>query len=381
MASGAAIVGLDGKGPALKGDLERAASRYEVKFHVLDPADISTYTYDFLQGDPATISNKLIGALIPSATGDSAIYKQLIAGALPYIVGGLQHANRLTIREFQRVLSDQALLAQLARETGDEDLRELAAQSGKDRLLVSAMSGMAGRVRAITAGAFSPLFAGSGPTYSWELTTEPSCTYISLPSLQAVADAAIVAQVMLSDLAQEIGRRQAAIQAGQTLRPLIVILDELTALSASDPQIEQRVLAILLQARSAACVCVVAGQTLPVNPTARQAVLGVGCLLALRVTASDAELLAAEFGTKPHATVTHQIDQGALSGAGTMTVGHAYRINPQHLRAAAIGEAVLCVPPGAPKRVRIAATSLPVPSRLSASLNRLRHPWELRRSK
>jgi hypothetical protein len=371
MASGAAVVGLDGKGPALKADLRMAANRHQASFYLLDPTDEATCTYDLLQGTPARISNKILGALIPSSTGDSAIYKQLAQGALPHIVEGLQRMNRSTATELQRVLSEPTLLAKLARESGDDELRDLAAQAGKDRLLVSALSGLSGRLRAVSAGYYRPMFDGPGPAYSWAITDEPSCTYLSLPTLDAVTDSAVIARVVLSDLAQAIARRQVALQGGATLRPLVVILDELTALSQADPEIEPRVLALLLQARAAHCAVVVAGQTLPVNPTARQAILGAGCLLTLRLTASDAETMAGELGTQPTVSVTHQVEWGQPTGQGTMTLGgHAYRINPQELRALAVGEGVLHIPPGQPIRVKIAQDSTLIPSVLRRWLRR-----------
>jgi Helicase HerA, central domain len=370
IASGAAVLVLDGKGPSLRLDMETVARLNGVAYYSLDAADPATYRYNTLEGTSSRISNKLLGALIPTASSDASIYKAEIQGAAPYILDGLEQAHRLTLRELHVVLSDPARLAQLARETGNDDLRALAARAAKDRLLSSALSGMAGRLASVSAGHFRELLEGTGTEYSWAFTDEPSMTYLSLPSLEAIADAAVMCRVALSDLAQKIATRQSAIQGGAHLPPLVIILDELTALSASDPEIEPRVLSALLQAREAQVAIVVAGQTLPLNPNARQAILGAGVLLALRMTAADCGAMADEFGTRPSASFTHQVENGQRSGLGTMTMGHAYLVNPQELRLLAVGEAVLFIPPGAPIRLKISQNSASIPSGIGRLLRR-----------
>jgi hypothetical protein len=368
--AGASVVVIDGKGPALRLEMERIAHQRDVPFYALDPDDADTYTYDPLEGDSARISNKLLSALIPTASSDAAIYRALVQGAAPHILDGLRQVGRLNLRDLGRALADPAVLAQVARESGDIELRELLAQTGKGSLLSSALSGMSGRLRSISAGHFRSMLHGPGRPYSWNLADAPSLTYLSLPSLAAVADASVFCRVALSDIAQKVGSRQKALQGGATLPPLVLILDELTALSASDDEIEPRILAIMLQARQAETPFIVAGQNLPVKPQARQGIVGAGCLLALRLTASDAELMAAEFGTEPSETTTHQVEDGALSGSGTVTLGHAYRTNPQVFRGLRVGHGVLYIPPSAPRRIAIAEDSEPIPSLLRKLLRR-----------
>ncbi|MDQ6758312.1 MAG: type IV secretory system conjugative DNA transfer family protein, partial [Acidobacteriota bacterium] len=70
IANGGSALVLDGKGPSLAADIQSLGEARSVPVYPIDPDDPSTFSYDPLQGSPASVMNKLIGALVGEVSGD-----------------------------------------------------------------------------------------------------------------------------------------------------------------------------------------------------------------------------------------------------------------------------------------------------------------------
>jgi hypothetical protein len=365
IANGGSALVIDGKGPSLAADIETVASECGVPMYTIDPDNPATFSYDPLLGSPAGIMNKLIGALIGGVSGDAAIYRQLAASAIPAAAAALLRADRLSLKEMAKVLSDIPALAALSRADGDPALREIADHASRDRIMNSALSGMAGRIRSVTAGSFGPVLSGEGKPFDWAWLDKPSIAYVSLSTLGTVVDSALMARIVLADAQQWVARRMAAVRLDPQLPMAVIVLEEMTAVTGVDQELEGLLLNLLLQSRSARTGTIVTAQTLPVSPVFRQAVLGVGTMIAMRLTKDDSETVAGNFGTREAVESTWQTAGNAPTGTGSARLTHSFKIHPQYLRDQSPGCAVLHQASREPVRVRVAASSAPITPRFN----------------
>jgi hypothetical protein len=357
IASGGAALVLDGKPPGLGMRLREIAKEHGVGFSAIDPMDPHTLVLDPMQGSAADISNKLLGGLVGVATGNSLFYRQLIQGALPAIIEGLQSQQELNPLRLTSVLSDSDELQLLARKANDKELTELANAASRDRMMAAAMAGMGGRLRALWSGYYKPVLIGAGHRFDWRTTEERGVTLIALPYLAAGTDTTTVLRVVLADLHQEVARRLAAKNRGEKHPFLLVVLDEVSVLAAADAEIEGQLVGLYLQAREAGVGMIVAGQALPESPLARRAVLAAGMTIGLELTADDAEAIAREIGTQETVVETWQLLDGARTGTGSARHTHEFRCHPQVFRTLRTGEAIVFTRPSEFVQVKVAATN------------------------
>jgi hypothetical protein len=365
---------IDGAGPGAKGGLQEVAASVGVPFYSIDPDDDTSWSYSPLSGSAAEIANKLFGGLVPPG-GPGEVYRPVGLGAAPAIIQGLRDLGRLTLPDLVEVTGDLGALAAFARQSGNADLRMVADRAARSKLLLGALEGLSGRLSGLASGEYGTILSGRSPSFRWDLAeTAPSCAYFSLSALASVAHSALTARLLLADLSQLCARRLRKIRAGQDDLPfLTVIVDELIGLGVADEAVITGVLGLLVMARQCRVRVIVAGQTVPAAPLVRGAILGASTLFALRLTAADSELLAAEGGATKGSSITKQTQDGLLTGAGTLTENTwTYTVHPQQIREQRTGEVTVLSPPLPPARVLVAINSQPVPSWLGLVVAKVR---------
>lgn len=213
------------------------------------------------------------------------------------------------------VVAMRTLADQLRNFVGDADV------AGKN-----GVSGLKFRLGALVQGSFGPLFAVA-KKLDWDAVfATPTVVYVSLPVTAASEDVELLGRVIIQDLKQACGRR---LRAGDdTLKSTLIAVDEFAALKDA-----KQIIDLLLQARQAKLPLVLSTQLLPQDPDLRAAVLQAGLLIAHRLQASDAEEIAAQFGTRSSWKVTHQIDwETAQTQKGTIRDVDEYVVHPNTLR-------------------------------------------------
>jgi hypothetical protein len=144
-------------------------------------------------------------------------------------------------------------------------------------------------------------------------------------------------RVIIQDLKQLCARRLRQLANGRTPRRLIIVLDEFAALDEPD-----QLLDLLRQAREALLSIVISTQHMPETFPLQEACLGAGLLIVHRVATQDAELIAAQFGTRQATDVTHQIDYATgFSEKGSIRRVDKYNVHPNEFRELMTGQAAL----------------------------------------
>lgn len=166
---------------------------------------------------------------------------------------------------------------------------------------------------------------------------EPSVTYIALSTLATSEDVELLGRVITQDLKQVAGSRIRAVARGEEIVPVLVIFDEFAALREAEQLVD-----LLLQARQAVLPTVISTQYLPESVPLRKSCLSAGLLLVHRVEAEDAELIAAQFGTRPTSEVTQQVDYTTgYSERGSIRRVDVFNVHPNELRNFRVGQVAM----------------------------------------
>ncbi len=330
LAAGYGIVVLDCKGSGGFGsEMQRRAAAWQVPWYAFDLGDPHTYGYNPCMGDPATVANKLIGAF--NYIGSAEVYKHIVMDVLPVIVAALQAAGQpVTLDTLYDAFEPNALL-KMAKAAGEPYTRRLVVlqeRAEKDHLIKSGYVGLQKRLGALREGAFGPLFR-SEKQLSWDAAlAQQSLTYLALSVLGSSEDVELLGRVMAQDLKQVANTRLRAIKDGADLAPVLIVVDEFAALREADQLVD-----LLLQGREARFSLVVASQLLPESLPLRKALLGAGVIISHRVEGKDAEVLAAQFGTRQGTDVTRTVNmQSGEVQSGSVRSKSSFNVTPDQLR-------------------------------------------------
>jgi hypothetical protein len=347
MANGYGLVIIDCKGGSLEASASKLATLHNVPFILVDPREpTTTVGYNPCSGSPSDIANKLIGSFTFGEAGE--IYKQVGMHVVPIIVRGLLAAGVPVTLDSLANACDANGLRLLAHkiETGEEAPEQNAALADEltailDDTDVAGRSGVVSlkhRFGALLQGAFAPLFAAKHSVLDWdEALATPSVVYVSLPVTAASEDVELMGRVLLQDLKQVCSRRLRQVGAGAKPNPVLVAIDEFAGLKDA-----KQIIDLLLQARQAEMPLLLATQFFPQDPDLKKAVLQSGLLIAHRLESSDAEELAAQFGTRPRWKVTFQQDwQTGMTEKGSVRDVEEYVIHPNTLRSLPVGAAAV----------------------------------------
>jgi type IV secretory pathway TraG/TraD family ATPase VirD4 len=217
----------------------------------------------------------------------------------------------------------------------------------QNKLHREALSGIAGRLRALRFGVFGASLLPSDRTLDLkECVTQPGVSYLGLPATAASEDVALVGRVLIQHL------KQVAYSGlwSDKPRPGLIVLDEFASLGEA-VQLND----LLLQAREACLAVTVSTQHLPKDSVLRKALLSAGVLVVHQTTASeDSEPLARTLGSR---TGTEVVRQFQLSPTGTfvrrfLRRRDAFLITPDQLARLPTGRAAVCVR-SAPQRIAL----------------------------
>ncbi|HEX5309263.1 MAG TPA: hypothetical protein VFW38_09320 [Solirubrobacteraceae bacterium] len=328
LANGYSVVTIDAKAGGLGSVARRLATRYAVPFNLVDPDASDSLGYNPCTGDAPAIANKLVGAFTYGP--DAEIYENIAMEAVPVIVRGLQAAGEpVTLESLYAALGVRGL-ANIAHKLPSDDRirnRLLDLDSG-DKLGSSGRAGMQKRLGALLEGKFGDLLRLQ-PALEWDRAfAQPSLTHVALSTLGSNKDVELMARVVAQDLKQIAASRLRQLDNGDDLVPVLAIFDEFAALREADQLSD-----LLLQAREALMPTVISTQYIPVTVSLRKACLGAGLLIVHRLEAEDAELIAAQFGTRRATEVTHQVDYGTgFSEKGSIRRVERFNVHPNELR-------------------------------------------------
>ncbi len=328
LANGYSVVTIDAKAGGLGSVARRLATRYAVPFNLVDPDASDSLGYNPCTGDAPAIANKLVGAFTYGP--DAEIYENIAMEAVPVIVRGLQAAGEpVTLESLYAALGVRGL-ANIAHKLPPDDRirgRLLDLDNG-DKLGSSGRAGMQKRLGALLEGKFGDLLRLQ-PALEWDRAfAKQSLTHVALSTLGSNKDVELMARVVAQDLKQMAALRLRQLDHGDDLVPVLAIFDEFAALREAEQLSD-----LLLQAREALMPTVISTQYIPVTVSLRKACLGAGLLIAHRVEAEDAELIAAQFGTRRATEVTHQVDYGTgFSEKGSIRRVERFNVHPNELR-------------------------------------------------
>lgn len=336
LANGYGVVIVDAKAGGLGTAAHQLADKHGVPFKIVDPDDPDSIGYNPCTGDPASVANKLVGAFTYGPAAE--IYKNIAMEAVPVVVRGL-HATQqpVTLDALYDAFSARGM-AILAHKLPDDDrtrARLLDFSRQEDRTGSSGRAGLQHRIGALLEGKFGDLFRADN-ALDWERAfAQPSVTYIALSTLASSEDVELMGRVIAQDLKQACARRLRQLVAGDELVPVLAIFDEFAALNEAEQLAD-----LLLQARQALMPTVVSTQYIPETTALRKACLGAGLLIVHRVEAEDAEVIAAQFGTRRATDVTQQIDyETGYSEKGSVRRVDKYNVHPNEFRSFVTGQA------------------------------------------
>ena len=328
---GCGVVIVDCKGGDLKETAAMLASRWRVPFALVDSDDPQSIGYDPCTGDAADIANKLIGVF--SYSPQAEIYKNVAMTVIPLLVRAMQAGEDqpITLNRLAEALIP-GRMRQIGHFAGEPYQRELDIMADERGVIAEGIAGLRVRFTALTQGKFGPLFnAGDEgkPVLDWpEVLSSPSVTYVNLPATAASEDVELMGRIVAQDLKQQCAKRVRALAERQPVVPMLIIFDEFAALREAEQVVD-----LLLQARQAQMPAVVSTQYIPEKLNIRQAVLQAGLIIAHRLEATDAETIAAQFGTRRKFDYTVQIDQRVgPTGLGSVHRVDAYNVHPNDLR-------------------------------------------------
>lgn len=336
LADGYGLVIVDAKAGGLGDAARKLAERYGLPFYLVDPDDPASLGYNPCRGDGPEVANKIVGAFSFGPTAE--IYKNIAMEAVPVVVRGLQAIGEpVTLEALRSAFGTRGMALIAERIQGDDRLRDrLLELGGQDtnRTGAGGRGGLRYRLGALVEGKFGELFRATHGLDWDEALAQPAVTYIALSALASSEDVELFGRVIAQDLKQVCARRLRQIADGNDPVPVLAVWDEFAALREAEQLVD-----LLLQARQALMPTVISTQFLPETPTLRKACLGAGLLLVHRVEAEDAEVIAAQFGTRPATDVTHQIDyETGFSEKGSIRRVDKYNVHPNELRTFEVGQ-------------------------------------------
>jgi hypothetical protein len=298
VAAGWTVAIIDCKGTGLTATARQLAARYGIPLTLLDPGDSKTAGYNPCSGTGPAVSNKLVGSFEWGA--DAQIYANVASNALSVTVKAMHAAGQtVTLDSLIDVLGTAGALEDLADSGGSAverygaELKRLGT-AGSATTTKKGVDGMVERLRVLQSGEFGAIFEAE-PVLDWdEATKTQSVIFFALSATAAANDVHLMGRVLLQDLKQLCDRRLRRItQNNEDLPPMLVIFDEFATLSDADQVVD-----LLLQARQARVSVVLATQVLPDEPMIRKPALQSGVLIVHRLETDDANVLAAQLGTR-----------------------------------------------------------------------------------
>jgi hypothetical protein len=343
---GYSLVVVDCKGGDLKHVAKRLAERYSLPFFLVDPDDKDTLGFDPCSGEPADISNKLVGVF--NYSGGAEIYKHAAQQIIPAIARAIDATGqRVTLTRLTEALSSPNHLKRLGRDAGAEHEIKLAdfAQGMQIGTVTSeAYIGLGLRFGALLEGKFRDLFTAvdrEEHVLDWDAAlAQPCVTYIALRATASSEDVDLMSRMIAQDLKQVCSRRIQDAGERSQLVPALCVMDEFAALNEAGQFRD-----LLLQSRQALMPTVISTQIIPESLELRQAALGAGLIIAHRLAGDDAEDMAAQFGTHNawKDTVQHDFNKGT-TGMMSLREVREFNRHPDEFRELPRGRAaVRCV--------------------------------------
>jgi hypothetical protein len=330
------VMVVDAKGGRLVDVCHAIGASRDVPSRIWLPGHAETWTYDMCVGDPAAISNRIVGAFDHGREGQ--VYRNLSQALVPLAIQALINTGRRCTLDTLRYSLELTHLAGLARREPDDALRNELIAMLSNKLHKEALSGIAGRLRALRFGVFGPSLLPSDRTIDLAVSLNtPGITYLGLPATAASEDVALVGRVLLQHL------KQVAYAAlwSDTPRPGLIVLDEFASLGEAVQLID-----LLLQAREARLAVAVSTQHLPKEPVLRKALLSAGALIVHQTGASeDTELIARTLGSRSGTEVVQQFQFGPAGPLARRYLRRrdAFLVTPDELAGLPVGRAAICV--------------------------------------
>lgn len=297
MAAGWGVAIIDCKGTGLTATARQLSARYRVPLVLIDPGDPDTAGYNPCTGTGPAVSNKLVGSFEWGA--DAQIYANIASNALSVTVKAMQAAGKkVTLLSLIDLLGTSGALEDFAADHIDSIARyhrEISRLANAEwgSVTQKGIDGMVERLRVLESGEFGAIFDAE-PVLDWDAATAAqSLVFFALSATAAQNDVHLMGRVLAQDLKQLCDRRLRRITQGEDLVPILVIFDEFATLSDADQVVD-----LLLQARQARVSVVLATQILPDEPMIRKPALQSGVLIVHRLETDDANVLAAQIGTR-----------------------------------------------------------------------------------
>jgi hypothetical protein len=330
------VLVVDAKGGRLADVSERLGTRHGLPSRIWLAGDSRSWTYDICVGDPVLVSNRLVGAFEHGFEGQ--VFRNLSQAVVPIVLQALQERGLPRNLDTVRLSLDRPHLVALARSVFDPLIKPELIALIHDELHRKALSGLAGRLRALRFGLFGPWLLPSARTLDLaECLVEPGVTYLGLPTTAAPEDVALVGRVLVQHLKQV---TYAALWSPEP-RPAVIVFDEFVSLNEARQLVD-----LLLQAREAHLSVVVSSQQVPKDHALRQSVLGAGCLVVHQIGgSSDMDTLVRAFGTRTAPEVARQI---VLARDGTfvrrvLRARQSFLVPPDELARLPVGQAAISV--------------------------------------
>jgi hypothetical protein len=329
---GHAVAIVDCKNGGLRSTAEALATQHEVPFRFVDPNDADSLGYDLATGNASDVANKLIGVFSYSAASGAEIYKNVAQHVLPLVVRAMEEAgDMVTLKTLAEALLP-GRMRDIGYRAGDPYQHDLDVLAESRGVIEEGVIGLRVRLDALRMGKYGRLFTAidsGAPVLDWsQALSAPSVTYVGLSATQASEDSELFGRVIAQDLKQQSARRIGDMRRGSNVTMALTVLDEFAALREAEQVVD-----LLLQAREAKMPVVVSTQFIPEKLNIRQSVLQAGLIIAHRLEAKDAELIAAQMGTRPKWEPTLQTDtyMGA-TGTGSARLVDTYFVHPNDLR-------------------------------------------------
>lgn len=361
LSTGLGLIIIDCKGGDLKQVAADLAKSHDLPFHLIDPDDPESLLYDPCSGGPSDVSNKLVGVF--NYADAAEIYRLASMRVLPILVRALRAANqRVTLDTIVDCLLSPGAMERLGRQAGEPlqtRLNDLADDVARDKggILAQGHLGLGLRFGALLEGKFGPLFPAkpedstiaegdgvpsSRPILDWDQAlSRPAVTYLALRATANSEDVELMGRIIAQDLKQVCSRRIQALAADKVLVPTLLVIDEFAALREAEQFVD-----LLLQARQARMPTVLSTQYVPETVKIRKAALEAGLIISHRLETEDAQIVAAQFGTRKVWDDTLQLSPEGASGWGSARRVDEYHIHPNDLRDMKRGYAALRSIPG-----------------------------------
>jgi hypothetical protein len=237
----------------------------------------------------------------------------------------------VTLDALADALSAPAALRRLGRDAGEPYLDQLDNLARQEGVVAEGHLGLSLRFGALLEGKFGSLFRSQGtdrPILNWDdALSTPGVTYIALRATASSEDVELMGRIIAQDLKQVCSRRVRALGRGVELVPTLLVIDEFAALREAEQFVD-----LLLQARQALLPTVMSTQYIPESTKIRKAALEAGLIISHRLETEDAQLIAAQFGTRKVWDDTVQVNKDGSVGAGRVRRVDEYSIHPNLLR-------------------------------------------------